>query len=334
MPNRYVDVVITRQTQAVAQAGFGMPLILGTSKAQPYTEYTTAAAVAADFGAESKEAKIAEKMFSGNPKIDKVAAFGIVYNGATGDGSALITALNTLVLSNNDWFYLYTPEQTADEITALSAWADANGKLYFVDTADQTLANTGLNTIVVVSPTAATEFPAAAWIGYGAPLEVGSFTWTFKTLPGVTPVTYNEGQVTAIHDKSMNTYIRQSGVNITSNGKTAGGEYIDIIQSQHYLTARITEAVFQVLASRKKVPMTDAGISLIVAAVEKVLQQAGNAGMIAEAEGGQYDYNVTAPARADIPDNDRANRRLPDIRFAAVMAGAIEDVGINGVISV
>lgn len=333
MANRYVDVTITRQTAAVAQAGFGTALILATSKVQAYKEYTTAAAIGVDLGAGSAEAKLAEKLFGGTPKVDKVAVLGIVYNGETDNPTELTAALNALILANNDWYYLLSPEKGDDEIVALSSWADANGKLYFADTINQSLAVTGMNTIIMVHNEAATTYPAAAWVGVGAPLAIGSFTWSFKTLPGINPSTYDETAVNAIHDKSFNTYIRQSGVNITSNGKTAGGEWIDIIQSQHYLEARISEAVFGLMARLPKIPFTDGGIALVVSEIEAVLQQAFNQGIIAD-EDGKPLYSVSAPSRSDIPTNDRANRRLPDIKFSAILAGAVEDVGVNGVLSI
>lgn len=333
MYNRYVDVTITRQTTAVAQQGFGTALILGTSKAQAYKEYTTAAEIGTDFGAASDEAKIAEKLFGGTPKVEKVVVLGILYDGATGNPADMVAALNTLILTKNDWYYLISPEQGDDEITALSTWADANGKLYFVDTTNQNLVNTGLNTVVMVHNEAATTWPAAAWVGVGGPLDVGSFTWTFKTLPGINPTTYDETAVSAIHAKNFNTYIKQSGVNITSNGKTAGGEWIDVIQSQHYLTARISEAVFGLMARMSKIPFTDAGIGLVVAEIEAVLQQAFNQGIIAD-EDGKPLYSVSAPSRSEVPANDRANRHLPDINFTAVIAGAVEDVGVNGLLTI
>jgi hypothetical protein len=333
MANRNVTVNITRQTATSAQRGFGTALLLGTSKVLAYKEYTDAASIATDYGAGSKEAKIATALFSGTPKVDKVVSLGIVYNGQTGNPADMTAALNTLVLSHNDWYYLVTPEQGDDEIAALGAWATANDKLYFVETTNQTLVHTGMNTVVLVTDKAATEFQAAAWVGVGAPLEVGSFTWTFKTLSGMTPAAYDDSVVNAIHDRNFNTYIKQSGVNITSNSKTAGGEWVDIIQSIHALESEIADSVFQLQVSTPKIPFTDAGIALVASKITDVLQKYFNVGMIAD-EDGKPLYTVTVPSRSSIPAEDRAARNLPGIPFTAVLAGAIETVEISGVVTV
>jgi hypothetical protein len=330
---KYVDVSITRQTSTTAQRGFGVALILGTSKVQAYKEYTDAATISTDYGSGSKEAKIATALFSGTPKVDKVVSLGILYNGATGNPADLTAALNTLVLTHNDWYYLITPEQGDDEINALGAWAQANDKLYFVETTNQTLIHSGMNTAVLVTDRAATEFQAAAWVGVGAPLEVGSFTWTFKQLPGMTPAAYDSAAVDAIHARNFNTFIKQSGVNITSNSKTAGGEWIDIIQSIHALESRISDAIFNLQVTMPKIPFTDAGIALVASQVTDVLQDAFNAGMIAD-EDGKPLYTVTVPSRASISAEDRAARNLPGIPFTATLSGAVEKVEISGVVTV
>src|SRR5690606_41725371 len=49
------EIIITDQTRPLSQRGFGLPLIFGTTKAHPYTEYTSLAAVAEDFDATDPE---------------------------------------------------------------------------------------------------------------------------------------------------------------------------------------------------------------------------------------------------------------------------------------
>lgn len=330
MGNKYVNVTITRETQAVSVAGFGMPLILGTSKLVAYKEYEDLATVGVDYGTGSKEYALAAKTFGQTPRPATVAMMGIVYGNTP---SELTTALNTLILSNNDWYFLLSTADEDADIAALAAWTDAYDKLYFATTKSKTLGATlnAQNTVLMVMDSDDT-YAGAAWVGRCAPLAVGSFTWTFKTLSGVNPATFNTTDINTIEDNNASTYIREGGVNITSHGVTTSGDYIDIIQSQHYLTARITENVFGLMTRLPKIPFTDGGIALVVAEVEKTLKEAFAQGMIAD-EAGKPLFKVEAPSRDEISANDKANRKLPNVKFSVTLAGAIEDADFNGVLS-
>lgn len=331
MGNRYVNVTITRQTQPVSQQGFGLPLILGTSKASAYKEYANLAAVSVDFAETTEEYKIASALFGQAQKPEKVAIHSILWDEATGVPTDLTAALNTLVLTHNEWYFLLAATQDDEAITALAQWASAQMKIYFVSTANEVLSGT-LNAeraVVQVHPNPET-YPAEAWVGYGATKDAGSFTWTFKTLNGIAPANYTSSEVDAIHDANGNTYIREGGVNITSAGKTTSGEYIDIIMGQDYIQSRMTENVFGLLARTPKVPFTDNGIAMVVAEVEKALKDAAQKGILATDSAGNPIYTVSAPTAADISANDKANRALAGISWAATVAGAVEDVDING----
>lgn len=70
-----VNVQVSRQTQGVTQAGFGVPLILGPNAPFPNTEireYTSIAAVAEDFQTSDAEYVMAQKLFSQSPRPEKV----------------------------------------------------------------------------------------------------------------------------------------------------------------------------------------------------------------------------------------------------------------------
>ena len=176
MSNRYVDVVITRQTQALSQMGFGLTLILSTDKAAAYKEYTDVAAIGTDFGVESKTYKLASAIFGQTPKPAKVAVYGVGdYVDGTDPVSELSAALNTLVLTRNDWYYLTCTEQADAEITELSQWINTKEKLYFASTDNEELAD-ALNsdrTVLLVHPNPET-YPAEAWVGACAPLKIGN----------------------------------------------------------------------------------------------------------------------------------------------------------------
>jgi hypothetical protein len=334
--SKYVDVVITRQTQAVTQKGFGLPLILSTDKELSYTEYagdTALADIGEEFGTNSNTYKLASAILSQTPRVEKVAVYGIGTYQEGDPATELSAALNTLILTHNDWYYLTCTEQADTEITELSNWAEANNKFYFASTSNQTLASTlNKERTVLLVHNDPTKYPAEAWVGACAAREIGSYTWTFKTLNGIEPANYDASTVQAIEDANASTYIREGGVNITSKGVTTSGDYIDIIQGQDYIQARMTENVFGLLVRISKVPFTYAGLGMVIAEVEKTLKDAANKGIIATDADGNPLYTVTAPKLEDISTNDKANRILPDIKWEATIAGAVENVKINGVL--
>lgn len=334
--SRYVNVVITRKTAAVSQKGFGMPMIVSTEIEHDYKEYsgeTALASVGSDYGEDSKTYKLAAAVLGQTPKVEKLAIFGFEYDKEEGSPSDIVTAINKTQLEYNDWFYIATTEQGDEEIEVMSQWVQAQEKLYFASTSNKTLGEqlNNENVILLVHENPET-YPAEAWMGQGAPQTIGSFTWTFMTLNGIMPVTYGDEEVGEIENANASTYIREGGVNITSKGVTTSGEYIDIMQSQYFIKSRMTENVFGLLVREPKIPYTDTGINLIVAEVEKTLKSAFNNGIVADDADGVPMFEVSAPTRAEVATNDLANRTLPDIKWTATVAGAIERVTINGVL--
>lgn len=332
MSNRYVDVVITRQTAAVSQQGFGTPLILATSKVAAYTEYTDISGIGTDFGTSSNEYKLANAIFAQSPRPAKIAIYGILYDGTT--TSQLTDALNTLILAHNDWYYLTCPEQSDAEVTALANWISTQDKMYFFTTSNKTLNALNVENAVGIVVPDPTVYAAEAWVGYGAPQDIGSFTWSFKTLNGINPSGYTETDISTIETSKLNTYITQGGVNITSNSQTTTGEFVDVIESTHYVKARMTENVFGLLARSPKIPFTDAGIAQVVHEVETTLKQAFDQGIIASDDAGKPIYSIQYPKRSELSTNQRASRVLPNVKWSATIAGAVHNVDINGSLEV
>jgi hypothetical protein len=85
--------------------------------------------------------------------------------------------------------------------------------------------------------------------------------------------------------------------------------------------------VFSELVNAEKIPYTDAGVQVIKAAMDGVLDLAVRRGVLAS-------YESSAPLVADVPDADKIARTLPDITFDGVLAGAIHKVQVRGTVSV
>lgn len=337
-----VIVTITRETLPTTQAGFGLPLILSPNGAHPYTEYESLAEVAADFAAgddgyedESPEHAMARAIFAQTPRVPKLAIAGVAYQSGVDPVTVLTDALDTLVETHNDWYFLLCPEQGDAEAAAVSEWTDDKRKLYFVATDNFDLAGElDSDRTVVIYHDQPGSYPDAAWVGRCAPENPGSITWKFKALTGIEASDITPAQLIALHDDGGNSYVAKMGRLQTSEGLTTSGEYIDVIRGADWLESRIATRVQRLLTTAPKVPYDNRGIAQVLAELEAALQEAVAANVIAVDNAGNGLWTTSAPDRADVPAESRARRILPDVRFTATLAGAVHEVRIDGVLQI
>ncbi|MFL1997350.1 DUF3383 family protein [Lysinibacillus irui] len=334
--SRFVVVNITRETKPVSEKGFGLPLMLATSKELDFKIYTDISEVAADFAETTREYKLASRMFGQSPKIAELACYGTSYVSEADDVTALTSTLNELVQINNEFFYLVCPENGDKEIKALAEWISTQEKFYGVTTQNVALVDElkGMyeNTFLSVhdDPDA---FHAEGLIAQSAPKEIGSYTWTFKQINGVRAAKLTNTELNAVLNNNATTCINEMGILLNASGKVLSGDYIDVVQSDYYLRARLREDVFRKLAMVEKIPYTNEGIAQIVDVMDSRFKSAFRQGIIATNDVGEPDYTITYPLRSEIPKNTIAKRILPDIKFRLVISGAVEKVEINGVLT-
>lgn len=335
--SRFVEVDITRETKPVSERGFGLPLMLATSKAINYKVYTDISGVAEDFNVTSREYKLASRMFGQSPKIAELAVYGVSYV-PDADATAVLTAsLNELLVVNNDWFYLVSPENGDEEIKALAEWISTQEKIYGVTTKNIAFAEEikgKYENVYLSVHDDADAFHAEGLLAYGAPLEIGSYDFAHKQINGVRASFLTPAEINAVKAANATTAVSELGLIVNLTGKAVGGDFLDVIQSDYFLRARLREDIFQLLATVKKVPYTDAGIAQVVERMDSRFKSAFRQGIIAEDDNGEPDYTIEFPRRADIPKNERAQRVLRGIKFRAVIAGAVENVEITGVLTV
>ena len=321
----------------IGKVGFGVPLILCESavKAVEYVECANIAEVAeAGFAAASKAYKAAQLIFAQVNAPKRIAMCAVT--------EAATAALADEALTSKDWRQLIVVNEgesetaVADLITAVEA---LEGKMLFVslDVEDSTAVTaTGLRHTILfyVDATDEAPVPAAALVGESAGREAGSFTYKNLILHGIAPQKLTDAQLKAIHDKGGITFVAKAGDNVTSEGKVAGGEYIDVIDSEDYIVQQIAYKTQKVLNNAAKVPYTNAGIAMLESAVVDVLQSAYNNGMIATKADGTPDYSVDFALREDTTAENRNNRHYPYGNFGFALAGAIHTAYITGEITV
>jgi hypothetical protein len=176
----------------------------------------------------------------------------------------------------------------------------------------------------------ANEFVDAAFVGRMLPFDPGSATAKFKTLKSISADNVTSGEVSNASSKNVNVYTTVGGVDILAEGKVSSGEFFDVIVGLDWLKARIQERVYQVLSVSPKIPYTDAGVSVIENQLRAQLQLAVGQGVLAANPA----FTTSVPLVANVPNNDKANRFLPNVNFTGTLAGAIHKVKISGTVSI
>jgi hypothetical protein len=348
--DRIIQVTISRDTVVPTMASFNYPLIASeflmadvtptmTERVRVYT--SLAAMVAAGFTASTVVGRAAAAMFAqGNlPRV----YVGRKKTGADGTETWDV-ALAAMLLEQPAWYGLVVGNRTKADQQTIATWVEANGRLCMLASADtdipgddtspadiaqwlhdQAMDRTG----VIYHPEADLDsgdpHPDAAWMAFMFGKDPGSATWAYKTLSGIAVYVLTGGQIVTALAKNANIYTAISGVNLTQMGQVGSGEYLDIIHGLDWLKARIQQKIFTPIAQQDKVPFTDAGIEMITNQLKSALQDAKDIALIES-------YETSAPLAADVDSADKALRLLPDVRFTAILAGAVHKVEVAGVV--
>lgn len=332
-----VNVQISRETETVERANFGIPLFLVEVKTVDtrVKSYSNIDAVADDYAATDTAYKMASAAFSQEIRPNRIKI------GQKADAETYVQALQAIVNEDDDWYGLAVETLTKADILLIAAFIEARTKIFIARSADADILTNATDdlastlqaaeydrTAVIYHGSADTQFADAAWLGDCLPRDPGSQTWMFKTLNGITYDTLTASEKDYVLGKGANTYQRIAGVNITQQGTMAGGEYIDVIRGIDWLTARIKERIFTRLINAPKIPYTNKGIAIIEAQVREQLDIAVDQQLIAP----EPAYTVTVPDVLDTDELDRQNRQLKEVNFRARLAGAIHYVEIRGAV--
>jgi len=331
MPLQDVTVTIDIKKPS-ALIGLGVPLILTKDEnadVPTYKEYYNIEGLQEDFENTDAAYKYAAKIFGqGNNRPAKVAV--ATYNGDT------VTAAQALeqFFYNDFYFVLLANGEQAEKI-ALADIVEANGvkiAVFATDSEAEVAAFSAKKYDRAINFFHAdlTEIPEAALVGAVGSKPVGSVTWKFKTLAGVTPQEYSGGKLQDLHSKGAIAYVTKAGINQTSEGIVVSGEYIDVIHGKDWIRLNVEQQIQRLLSSSEKVPFTDAGIAQIESVVTNVMETAVRNGIIATDVDGLPLYKVNALSRAEVSATDRAARKYNGLSFEFELAGAIHEAAVKG----
>ncbi|MDR4997891.1 DUF3383 family protein [Brevibacillus parabrevis] len=329
------DVTVTIDIQRpTPKIGFGKPLIIGTSAAgMDYKTYADLAAVKEDHTENSEVYKAAFSLLNQGDNSPFELA---VMLRKTGETPESLEDFMTRALAKDWYFAVSTSSQVSNIISIADIIEQNNSRQFFASSASKS----DLATIFAKKYTRTTMFyhktvdnyPEAAWLGAAASANVGSITWKFKTLKGIEPMDMDQTELLEIHALGANTYVTKAGDDVTSEGKTVSGEYIDIIHSRDYLVFSIQYAIQKLLNRSPKIRYDNTGIAQLEAEVRTILKRADLSGMIARDADGQALFSTYFKGRGEVDPADREKREYNDGTFRFELAGAIHAAAIKGTI--
>jgi|SRR6266540_629137 len=258
----------------------------------------------------------------------------------------IATDLAAIALETSDWYAIVNPWNSTAEVTAIAAWAEANQKLFLamtqetqvVDTADGSATDIAHSekglahgyTAVLYAPSNG-DFLDAGMLGAVLPLDPGSETWALKTIAGVPARTFTATHITNMKAKRCGWNYSISGRNVTEEGKVASSSigFIDMRRFLDWLVQDMQARAFIALATAKKVPYSEAGMTIIQASILASLEAGETVGGLVKG----YSSCTIPKVWAQSPV-DRANRYVPGIAWAAQAQGASQTLGIQGVVTV
>lgn len=281
-------------------------------------------------------------------------------------GIALETMATTLLASDifaagsSGWYGLaLTSAASVQDNKDAAAYAETGKKLFFYTISDPNAElaaatsdlgyffknltyNRSAGSFSTSSPNAADSLAARFFIvDYSQPQS--TITGKFKQEPGVMLEPVTPTQAAALKAKNLNYYVDRGGLAMVEEGVVANGRFIDEVIGLDWLQATVQNAVFTVLAtSTTKIPQTDAGVAILVQAVDLALSKGALNGLLAPGiwtgqslgtkktgdllETGYY---VFAQAVKDQLPADRALRKAPALTAICIGAGAIHSCAIT-----
>ena len=239
-----VRINISSQSLHMAQAGFGVPLIIGehdifTQRVQTYRELSDL--LVEGFKTTDRIYEIASALLSQSPAVEK---FKI---GRRAPGEDIIAAFDAIYAEDSDFYGLLVAcdntENYAKDITALSAQVASKRILLGIDLDDVSVAgelkSKKYRNVFSIYKPVKNECPAAAWMGKMLPRDPGSATWAYKQLVGISQAQLSSSTIEELRKNYVNYYVGIKDMGITIDGKVSSGEYIDIIVGIDWLQDRL-----------------------------------------------------------------------------------------------
>ncbi|KZN96162.1 hypothetical protein AZI98_08850 [Aeribacillus pallidus] len=331
MPLQDVTVTIDIQKPS-GVVGLGKPLILTERTGlSSYKSYADIDAVKVDFPESTTAYKKAAAIFLQKNRPAEIAI--ATYDPAGAEPMEAVDALSKYF--DEDWYFLIATTADEAEQLELADYIETQGfKMFAVQITDKENLSAFKNydrTITFYHPIA-NEHADAALVGGIGSMPVGSVTWKFKELKGISPISITKSELNEIHSYHSICYVTKAGRPQTSEGTVGSGEYIDVIHGKDWIKVELETRIQQLMSNTNKLPYDNRGINALESVTLEVLQLAYQNGIIAENAEKQPLYSTNFLSREEVNAMDRSNRRYNGGSFQFELAGAIHLADIKGVI--
>lgn len=275
------------------------------------------------------------------------AQLSITQNHADPGVAADLAEIN---LINSTWFYLHTEFNSSGVVVGTATWAEANGKVYFVDVCDSaseesavddgdaldTLSALGFKRTVGAFHSSPADGLSAAWEGRLVPLNPGSWTAAYKTLNGVRAMKFTATATQNLDDKRASYYKTEGGRAITWEGKVGSTQFVfvDTVVALDFMIDEIQTRCFGIFVALDKVSFTDEDIALFRRAIEGalLLGQSDAYKIVAKGTPGDPDDpqpTVSFPRVRDIDPGARAIGHVPDGQVNFRLQGSAHSIDVS-----
>jgi len=351
------ELVTLNSTLVTLDGVAGTPVVYGASHAdtmdaiaaQILTDFTQITTAVAAGNVITITADVVDVSFTVSALVTAGATQPTVASVVTTLAGGLSATLTAAIAYKNDWYALTMHSRLSADIEEVSDYIQglgtSNPKLFFAQSSEAGILNPGSTADIASLLTAKANFRTSIWyhatdadylevgvVGGQLPSDAGSITWAYKAVSGIAADVLSTGEKNAAHAKNCNTYTNVASVNITEEGKTSdtgAGEWIDTIRGVDWIQVNMQADLFTILINSPKIPYDDSGIALFKAEVIKRLGFAQGQGILRA----DISPQVIAPKRSDVSAADVAARVLNGLKFAAVLAGAIQKVNVVGVVT-
>lgn len=246
---------------------------------------------------------------------------------------------------DNEFFFILSADEVTENKMAIAQYANSaqNKRLRIAILQEKTVAlgkayNLLKNVVCLYSPVDGEYFDAAITANVGS-LQVGSVTWKFKEVRGVTTQYLSEETMLEIDDARMIAYAYKHGSPQTTEGWasyiTADDvipQYIDDLMGAAWVRYDVEKRMAKSLKVNPKLPYDNRGIKVLEGDATTTLLEASNMGIVGQDDDGVFVYRVQALPRDSQTPEDIVTRKYRGISYAYRKSGAIHEVWVSGTV--
>lgn len=305
-------------------------------------------------------------------------ATGVSLTGGTGTAAELnitavgetpLQAVTACRLANANWYAVMVCGSTDTDNEAIAAYVQSASPqtIHFYGSQDTSAADDSifaqLQTQTIgrsfghASTTQGGEYANNAYVaaadmgvamGLNTGLPASNFTMMFKSLPGIAAEPLTQSQVTNLQAQNANLLLNYAnGFTFLSQGKVAGGQYLDIVIGLDMLLSQIQVNVMNLFVGQNAVPQTDPGEGLIRNVIDQACAAAVTRGFLAPGTWtgntiGKLTagtslpkgYLIQAQSFTTQSSGDQQARKGMPITVSVITANAIQSISIGVTVQV